>query len=106
MSEQEDDLLEYDDDDAVAFIQNYLPLDLKGKYSDDDISYVVDLIYEYYESKGYMDEGNEDDEVNIDESELVSFVFKSTQTDGICTFDVEDIMFIILGELDYCDSLT
>ena len=31
-----DDLI-YDEDDSVAFIQNYLPQELKGKFSNDDI---------------------------------------------------------------------
>ena len=43
-----DDLI-YDEDDSVAFIQNYLPQELKGKFSNDDINYIVDLIYEFYE---------------------------------------------------------
>ncbi|MDR0749243.1 MAG: hypothetical protein LBF62_06700 [Tannerellaceae bacterium] len=104
MSEKED-IFEYDDDDAVKFIQNYLPLELKGKFTDDDINYIVDLIYEYYESKGYMDEGNDDDDVDIDEDELISFVVKNAQKDGVGKFEAEHIMFIVLGELDYCDSL-
>lgn len=48
-----DDLI-YDEDDSVAFIQNYLPQELKGKFSNDDINYIVDLIYEFYESKGFL----------------------------------------------------
>ena len=41
-----DDLI-YDEDDSVAFIQNYLPQELKGKFSNDDINYIVDLIYNF-----------------------------------------------------------
>ena len=46
----------YDEDESVKFIQNYLPQELKGKFSNDDINYIVDLIYEFYESKGCMSE--------------------------------------------------
>ena len=53
-----DDLI-YDEDDSVAFIQNYLPQELKGKFSNDDINYIVDLIYEFYESKGFLDENTD-----------------------------------------------
>jgi hypothetical protein len=104
MSEKED-ILEYDDDDAVEFIQNYLPQELKGKFSNDDVNYIVDLIYEYYESKGYMDEGNDDDNVEIDEDELTSFVIKNAQKDGVGKFEANHIMFIVQGELAYCESL-
>lgn len=43
MSNKEDFM--YDEDDSVKFIQNYLPQELKGKFSNDDINYIVDLIY-------------------------------------------------------------
>ena len=63
-----DDLI-YDEDDSVAFIQNYLPQELKGKFSNDDINYIVDLIYEFYESKGFLDENSDDNaEIDIDET--------------------------------------
>ncbi|RHJ83252.1 hypothetical protein [Parabacteroides sp. AM08-6] len=101
-----DDLI-YDEDDSVEFIQNYLPQELKGKFSNDDINYIVDLIYEYYESEGLLDEENtaDDSEVNIDEDELIAFVIKNAQKDGIGKFTSEEITFIVQGELEYCDSI-
>ena len=59
---QQDDLFDYDEGDSVKFIRNYLPQELKEKFSDDDINYIIDLIYEYYEEKGFMDD-EADDEV-------------------------------------------
>ena len=55
MSTNNDELL-YDEDDSVKFIQNYLPQELKGKFSNDDINYIVDLIYDYYEANGVLDD--------------------------------------------------
>ena len=55
MSTNNDELL-YDEDDSVKFIQNYLPQELKGKFSNDDINYIVDLIYDFYESNGMLDD--------------------------------------------------
>ena len=43
MSNELDDW-QYDDDEAVRFIQNYLPQEMKGKFKDDDILYILDLI--------------------------------------------------------------
>ena len=65
MSTNNDELL-YDEDDSVKFIQNYLPQELKGKFSNDDINYIVDLIYDFYESNGMLDDDG-DDEIEIDE---------------------------------------
>ena len=96
----------YDEDESVAFIQNYLPQDLKGKFSNDDINYIVDLIYEYYESKGFLNDGaDENASIDIDEEELIQFVVKNAQKDGVGKFEAEDITFIVQGELEYCDSL-
>ena len=105
MSENKD-LIQYDEDDAVKFIQNYLPQDLKGKYSNDEINYVIDIIYEFYEDKGFMsDDADEDAVVDIDEDEMIAFVMKSTKKDKINNFNSEDISFIIQGEMAYCESI-
>ncbi len=104
MSDKNDFL--YDEDDSVAFIQNYLPQELKGKFSNDDINYIVDLIYEFYESKGFFDEdSDENEDVEIDEDELTQFVVKNAQKDGVGKFLPEEITFIVQGELAYCDSI-
>ena len=103
MSTNNDELL-YDEDDSVKFIQNYLPQELKGKFSNDDINYIVDLIYDFYESNGMLvDDG--DDEIEIDEEEVVNYVIKNAQKDGVGKFEPEEITFIVQGELEYCDSI-
>lgn len=105
MSKNDEELF-YDEDDSVKFIQNYLPQEYKGKFSDDDIIYIVDLIYDYYESNGFLSEDNDDDEVvEINEDELVSYVIKNAQKDGVGKFEPEAITFIVQGELNYCESI-
>jgi hypothetical protein len=96
--------LDYDDDEAVKYIQNYLPQELKERFSDDDINYILDLIYEYYESKGLLD-GSDDTVVDIDEDELTNFVVKNAQKDEVGKFDIDEIAFVVQGELAYCESI-
>ena len=105
MSEK-DDMLIYDEDDSVKFIQNYLPQEMKGKFSNDDINYIVDLVYDFYESKGFMNEDPEKDaDVEIDEEELIAYVIKNAKKDGVGKFEAEEISFIVQVELEYCDSI-
>lgn len=104
MSTNNDDMI-YDEDDSVKFIQNYLPQELKGKFSDDDINYIVDLIYDFYETNGYLDDSDSDGEVEIDEEELVEYVIKNAKKDEVGKFEPEEITFIVQGELEYCDSI-
>jgi DNA polymerase III delta subunit len=107
MNEEQDFL--YDDDEAIKFIRNYLPQELKEKFSDDDINYIIDLIYEFYESKGLFESEDDDDEdekiVEFEEDELIGFVIKNAKTDGVGKFNPDEISFIVQGELEYCDSI-
>ncbi|MDR2918841.1 MAG: hypothetical protein LBV72_05700 [Tannerella sp.] len=102
MSEEKDFI--YDDDEAVKFIKNFLPLELKNKFSDDNINYIVDLIYEFYDSKGLLD-GDDDSMVEFDEEELIEFVIKNAQRDGFGKYSPDEITYIVQGELAYCDSI-
>ena len=104
----EEDLLGYDDAASVAFIRNYIPQELKELLSDDDIVYFVDLIYDYYESRGYIsdDEDLSDEEpIEVDEDELVDYVVRNANKDGVGKFDPDQIRFIVQGELEYCESI-
>ncbi|WP_108823000.1 hypothetical protein [Dysgonomonas sp. Marseille-P4361] len=103
---EEKDLRLYDEDDAVKFIQNYLPQELKGKYTNDEINYIIDVIYDFYEEKGFMDEDSDGEAlVDIDEDEIIAYVIKSSKKDKVNKFLPEEVAFIIQGELAYCDSL-
>lgn len=103
MSEKDLELA-YDEDDSVEFIQNYLPSYYKGQLSNDDINYLVDLIYEYYEDKGYLSD-DADDDLEIDQEELVNYVFNNVKPAKIKGLTVELIETVIEGELSYCESL-
>ena len=103
MNEEQD--LIYDDDEAVKFIQNYLPQELKGKFNNDDINYIIDLIYEFYESKGYFDDDDDESSVDIDEDELIRYVIHNAQKDGVGKYKTEEIALIVQGELEYCESI-
>ena len=102
----EDEFDGYDDAASVAFIRNYIPQEMKELLSDDDIVYFVDLIYDYYESRGYMDEDlDEDEAIEVDEDELVEYVVRNPRKDGVGKFEPEQIRFVVQGELEYCQSI-
>ncbi|MDR1121348.1 MAG: hypothetical protein LBM08_10565 [Dysgonamonadaceae bacterium] len=102
---QSDDFF-YDDDQSITFIRNYLPQELKGKFTDDDLIYIVDLIYEYYENKGFLNDDADDDKViEIDETELITFVIKQAKKDQVGKFEPDEVTFVVQGELAYCESI-
>lgn len=99
------DSIEYDEDDAVKYIQKYLPQEMNGKFSDDDINYIIDIVYDFYKSKGLMDEIDEDTTIDIDEDEMIQYILKYTKKDKVNNFSEEDIAIIVQGELAYCESI-
>lgn len=97
-------VLEYDEDDSLKFIQQYLPEEMQDEFTDDEINYIVDLVYEFYEEKGFLDE-SDDSEIEIDEEELLEYIFENAREDGIRDYTDEQIEAIVAGELAYCDTL-
>ena len=101
---EEKQVFDYDEDEAVVFIQNHLPEEMKNKFSDDEINYVIDLIYDFYESEGLFD-GDDDDDIEIELEKLMECVVKSARKDNIRDFSDNELESIVAGELAYCDTL-
>ena len=97
---------EYDENEAIKFINNYLPQDIKGKYTDDDILIVIDTIFDYYESKGFFDiDGADDAEEDLQVHDLIGYVKNQLLRDRDNSIDMDDVMPLVLGELEYEESL-
>lgn len=102
-----DELKQYDEDKAVEFIRALLPENLKNKYTDDEILLVIDIIWDYYESKGLTtvtsDSNDDDDKLNIED--MAKYIRRELKKDGEILMDPEDITYIIKGELEYEETL-
>ena len=99
---------EFDENDAIEFIRNFMPEKLKNKYSDDDILLIIDTMYDFYEKgdeqETLYDEGdNNNDEFNL--NEIVNFVKKSIRKDPDNQVDMDDVKVIVEGEIEYENTL-
>lgn len=94
-------MFEYDDEAAVKFIQNQLPQELKVRFTEDDIYYVLDVICDFYEKNDYL---NEDDEEK-EEKELIQFIIQQAKKDEIGTYTDEEIRILLKAEEAYSDTL-
>lgn len=103
MSVNEKDFMEYDEDAAILFIRNQLPQEMKEKFSDDDLTYIIDLIYEFYDSKGFL--SDEEKSVEVDLDELTAFVVKNAKKDKVGNFSDDEVQFIVDAEIAYCETL-
>ena len=105
---QDDDFLQddLDDEKTIEFIKNYLPHDLKNKFTDDEFYYFLDLIDEYYTQSGILDaQPDAEGCIEIDLEKVVDYMVKEARKDGMGEYDPEELLFIVQGEMDYADSL-
>ena len=100
----EDDI---DDQKTVEYIKNALPQELKDKYTDDTLYYILDVINDYFTTSGVLDqEPDADGCIDIDNDALVEYIIKEAKHDKIGSFLADEIILIVEAEADYVDSLS
>ncbi len=106
MATFEEDLLRDAEDDrqTVEYIKNYLPQELKDRFSDDELYYFIDVIGEYYVDLLDKHSGSEE-EIDIDVEEVAKYVARQAKKDKMGEFDPEDLRWVVDGELEYGESL-
>jgi hypothetical protein len=101
MSEKEKQ--QYDEEDSVKYIQNFLPQELKERFSNDDILYLLDLVNDFYDTKGDVEPTEE--EYDAYDEEMIQYIIKNAKEDGVGVYTAEEIALILDGEVEYCDSI-
>lgn len=107
MGLEEDFLLDdADDEKTIEYIRNYLPQELKEKFTEDELYYFIDLIDEYYAESGILDaEPDAEGYVNIDLEEIAKYIVEEAKKDEMGEYDPEEILFVVQGEMEYGNSL-
>jgi len=96
----EKDLIEFDDNEAIRFINNTLTDEQKQRIDDDTLQYVLDLICEYYDKNGLIEEDTVD-EAEIAEDDIFNFVCSLARKEGVITISDDDIKTVLDGEYKY-----
>ncbi|MDE5560805.1 MAG: hypothetical protein K2J00_03215 [Bacteroidaceae bacterium] len=104
MSELNEELFFAEEDrQAVAFIQNYLPQEIKAKFTEDDLYYFLDAFAEYCETSGLVD-SEDDDEAEIDIDDAAAFMVRQAEKEHIGMFDAEDVRWVVDGQLEFWET--
>jgi len=90
---------EFDDEECIRFILDLIPEQDRNGLTEDDVQYVLDVIYDFYESEGLINEDVTTDGI-VDETRELEFVRKAAKKDGIQITD-EQIQLILDGEFEY-----
>lgn len=95
--------MEFDEDYAIKYINNYLVQNNIEAYPDDEILNVIDMIWDYYEENDLLTIDSEDDIDNI--SGLISYIENLIKKDKLTHVKLSDIKYIVEGELAYEQSI-
>ncbi|MCQ2331849.1 MAG: hypothetical protein MJZ95_01425 [Paludibacteraceae bacterium] len=86
-----------DDSECIKFILEQTDKSLNLK--DDDVQYVLDLIYEYYANNEMMDDS--DEVAEIAEDDMLNFVMSAIRKEKIMILTEEQVAAILDGEYKY-----
>jgi hypothetical protein len=100
--EDQEKMFEYDDEAAIAFIRNYLPQELKEKFQEDTIYYLLDTVCDFFEKKDFL---NDEDEMEKEEKELADYLLSQIKKDNIGDFTFDEIVLFLKAEDAYSDTL-
>lgn len=108
MDSLDQELLQDAEDDArtVAFIRNYLPQELKERFSDEELYYFLDVIVDYYANSGVLEAApDKDGYITLDADKVVDYVVKQARKDKMGEYDPEEILWVVQGEMEYAETV-
>lgn len=108
MSDFEEELLQDAEDDrlTVEYIKNYLPQEVKEKFTDDQLYYFLDVIVDYYAESGILDaEPDKDGYIDIDVERIAEHLARQARKDQMGDFEPDDLRWVVEGEMEYAESL-
>ena len=101
-----DDNYVFDEDKAIEFIRKTIGEKISTKYSDDELLFVIDTIWDYYENNGFLSlDMDETEEEILDSDDLINYVKKEVANEEELVMDPADIGVIVKAELEYEESL-
>ena len=93
--------IEVDDTECIKYILNHLPETLKGKISEEDVQYVLDVICDYYAENDLFDEEDKVEEAFIAEEDMFQYINKIINKEKIVNITEEELQAILDGEFEY-----
>ncbi|MBR1689068.1 MAG: hypothetical protein IJ710_11190 [Prevotella sp.] len=101
MAVLDDELLRDAEEDAreAEFIRNSLSSELKARFTDEQIRYMMDAIVEYYYESGVLE--SDEEEIDIDLQQIAEYVSRRAEEDGIGQLAADDVFFVVQADMDF-----
>lgn len=86
----------------VEFILEMLPAELKEKFSEEDLRYMMDTIVDYYFTSGVLEaEPDEEGFVDIDLQKVAEYVCAKASEESRGNFDPAEVFFVVQADMDF-----
>ncbi|MGN0229453.1 MAG: hypothetical protein ACI4BH_06555 [Muribaculaceae bacterium] len=99
---ENDNFVEFDENEAIDYINKALAAKGKSQYGEDDLLLLIDAMYDFYDENDDFD-ADFDEEANFEP--LVAYVTKTIAKDPDNTIKAEDVRDIVLAEIEYESGL-
>ena len=87
----------------VAFIQNYMGVENRDLFTEEDIYYCLDVLLEYLDN---LNENADDDGfIDIDTEEIAKHIQKKAKREGMGPYELDALILLIDAELEYNEQL-
>lgn len=98
---------EFDENDAVAYIRSHISPELAEKYDDNELFNLIDIVFDYYEANGLLDIDVDDDDSDdtVDINDVVDYAARMLRRDKGATLSAEDARPMIEAYFEYEQSL-
>ena len=100
------ELTRFDEEEAIKFIRATLTPEKNSEITDDEILYIIDTIWDWYEKNGYLEisaDITDEEELNVDA--LTAYVQKELRRAGELSVTPADVEAIVKAELQYEESI-
>lgn len=84
------------DPEEIGFIRAHIPAEVSEKYDDEQLQYVIDVIFEY------IDEKDEEDEIAVDD--VAQYVAAQAKKEEMGNFDADELSLIVDADLDFLEG--
>lgn len=96
---------EFDENEAVDFMRANVPAEVAERYSDDDLLYFIDTLWECYDKLNMCEIDDDDADEDAERAALLQNLNKILGHDKFCQFDPAHIEVLLDAETAYEESL-
>lgn len=91
-----------EDEREMAFIREQLPQELKEKFRDADLLYIMEKIVDYYFTSGILDaQPDKDGFVDIDMQKVADYVCEQARKDKHADYDPDEVLLVAQADMDF-----